>query len=136
MDDVVTHSVASIPGAEQLIEWFGGWPTFHDAEVLELSLRRDGKSCLRIHAWRISEELDTAGYFVTDHHAVISFWFEGVLDLDLADFSVQNVISGLVCYKNENGFRVTMSPCYGISGFIEAERLSISFEAGNPRAKE
>ena len=130
MPDLVA---STIPGAEQLITWFGCWPTFHDAEILELSLKREGKSCLRVHAWRATSELDSAGYFATDHHAVISFWFEGVCDLGLEDFSVQNVISGLACGKNENGFRVTMSPCFGIAGYIEAERLSISFEPGSPR---
>ena len=29
-----------IPGAQDVIAWFGAWPTFHDAEVLSISLDR------------------------------------------------------------------------------------------------
>jgi hypothetical protein len=123
----------SIPGAEQLVEWFGGWPSFHDAEVLEICLHREGKSWLRIHAWRTTREVDSPRPFVFDRHAVVSFWFEGVLDLELADFSIQNVISWLGCETKEKSVRVTMYPCYGIAGYVEAERVSVSLEPGNPR---
>jgi len=108
---------STIPGAEELIASFGEWPKFHDAEVVELSLKREGRSWLRVHAWRTTTEFD-----------VVSFWFDGVLDLELAGFSGQNVIFGLTCEKSENGFRVTMFPCFGIAGYIEAKRVSVSFE--------
>ena len=117
-----------IEGAEQLVEWFGRWPSFHDAEVLELSLHRQGKSWLRVHTWRMTREVDPTGHFVLDRHAVVTFWFEDVLDLELADFSVQNVIFGLTCEPLEKGFRVSLSPCFGIAGHIDAEHLAVSLE--------
>jgi hypothetical protein len=121
---------STIPGAEQLIAWFGAWPTFHDAEVLDLSLKREGQSCVRVHAWRMTAEIDSTGHFVLDHHVIVSFWFEDILDLELTAFSGQNVVSGLTCEKTEHGFKVTMFPCFGVAGYIEAERISVSFEPG------
>jgi hypothetical protein len=123
---------STLPGADQFIAWFGGWPTFHDAEVLDLSLRREGRSCLCVYAWRGTTDLDSSGYFVTDHHAVVSFWFECILDLELANFSAQNVIAGLACEKKGAGFRLTLYPSFGISGYIEAERIFVSFEPVDP----
>jgi hypothetical protein len=120
-----------IPGAEQLIAWFGAWPTFHDAEVLELSLMREGKSCVHVHAWRITAEIDSTGHYRLDHHVIVSFWFEEILDLELADFSGQNVIDGLSCEKTDRGFKVTVVPCFGVNGYIEARRISVSFEPTN-----
>ena len=124
---------STIPGAENLITWFGDWPSFHDAEVLELSLLREGKSRVRIHTWRTTNEIDSTGHFVNDRHVIVSFWFEEVVDLELTDFSGQNVISGLACEKSENGFKVRMFPCFGVAGYIEAERISIAFEPGKPK---
>jgi hypothetical protein len=123
----------SIPGAEQLVAWFGSWPSFHDAEIVELSLRREDKSWLRLDASRMTNQVDSAGSFVTDRRALISFWFEGVTDLELADFSAQNVIAALTCEENGNGFRVTIAPCFGIAGYIQAKQVSVSFEPSKPR---
>lgn len=33
-----------VPVSSELIRWFGYWPSFHDAEVLEIELRRTGHS--------------------------------------------------------------------------------------------
>jgi hypothetical protein len=52
--------------------------------------------------------------------------------LELADFSRQNVIFGLGCEAKDKGVRVTLSPCFGVTGYIEAEQVSVSFEPGKP----
>ena len=31
-------------GSEEVIAWFGGWPSFHDSEVVSLELHREGWS--------------------------------------------------------------------------------------------
>ncbi len=38
---VPTHKIA---GAERVLDIFGAWPSFHDAEVLSLRLDRSGLS--------------------------------------------------------------------------------------------
>jgi hypothetical protein len=38
------------PGTDKIIQWFGQWPSFHDAEILELHLNRTGESWIKIHA--------------------------------------------------------------------------------------
>ena len=125
-------NVPAIPGADDVVRWFGMWPSFHDAEVLEVDLKRRGRSSVRIHAFRMTKEVDATGHFILDLHALVTFWLEGVSDLELADFSGTNVIFGLALEPVAAGFRLELSPCYGVAGYIEASRISVSLEPGMP----
>ena len=58
-------------GANKVIEWFGKWPSFHDAEIIELRLVRYGTCRLKIHTWNTKSEVDEKGFYVTDKHAVV-----------------------------------------------------------------
>jgi hypothetical protein len=40
------NAIPQIDGAQEVSAIFGGWPSFHDAEVLQLALVRDGISKL------------------------------------------------------------------------------------------
>jgi hypothetical protein len=101
-----------IPGAEAIVSWFGKWPSFHDAEILELHLERVGQSWIKIH-------------HVAYKPAVVTFKLDGVTDLELADFSQQNAIASLNLEQTETGLRLTLWPCYGLAGYLEAERMSV-----------
>jgi hypothetical protein len=101
-----------IPGGDKVLEWFAGVPCFHDAEVLEVHLDRSGPCWLTI--------------MTTSKPAVFTFTMEEVTDLELADFSCQNVISELVLEKRNDILRLTMNPSYGIAGFIEAKKIAVN----------
>src|ERR1700730_4996153 len=121
-----------IPGADEVVRWFGNWPSFNDAEVLEIDLRRNGRSSIRLHAFRMTSEIDATGHFVLDQHAEVTFWLEDISDLELGDFSSQNGIFGLSLEPVAAGFKLALSPCYGIAGYIEAARVSVSLKPGKP----
>jgi hypothetical protein len=122
----------NVPGAEEVVRWFGEWPSFSDAEVLEINLRRRGRSSIPVHVWRMTSEVDAKGYYVLDRHAVVTVWLERITDLELADFSVQNVIGNLDIKPQGGGFRVTLWPIYGVGGHIDAEHVTLSLEPGRP----
>jgi hypothetical protein len=122
----------SVPGADEVVRWFGEWPSFSDAEVLEIVLRRKGRSSILVHVWRMTGEVNAEGHFVLDRHAVITVWLEGITDLELGDFSPQNVIGSLDIKPQESGFRVTLWPIYGVGGHIDAARVTFSLEPGKP----
>ncbi|ARQ58088.1 MULTISPECIES: Imm50 family immunity protein [Rhizobium] len=93
-----------IAGGPELLAWFGQKPTFHDAEILSLSLNRTGVSELTIHGWIATDGVDQDGYCILDKHAVVTFAFEDIMDLQLDGFSHQNVINGLVLrYARDRG---------------------------------
>src|SRR5690348_14789678 len=89
-------SYSNVIGGDELLTWFGQVPTFHDAEIVSLSLNRAGTSELRIHGWVMTNEVDPGGYIALDKHAVVTFTFTDIMDLQLDGFSRQNVIAGLV----------------------------------------
>jgi len=123
----------SVPGVESIVEWFGTWPSFSDAEVIEISLLRRARSSVVVHVWRMTSEVDPKGYYVTDHHAVVTVWLEGISDLSLQDFSVQNVIGGLSIDRQGSVYRVSLRSLFGIGGHIDAERVSLSLQPGRPK---
>ena len=137
---------ADVPGGDELLAWFGEVPTFHDAEIISLSLSRTGASELNIHGWIMTDGVDPNGYIVLDKHAVVTFSFEGIMDLQLDGFSGQNVIAGLILQRATNRGRsgyyampedaldveIELLPCYGLDGFIRAKKIAISFVPGRP----
>ena len=127
---------ASIPGGPELLDWFGRVPSFHDAEIIDLHLKRCGSSTLRIHAWNMTDKVKK-GYFVLEKHAVVEFSIDRITNLNLGDFNHQNVIDKLVLSRMESGensavFELNLEPCYGLSGIIRAEQVSVTLGPGKP----
>ena len=113
----------TISGSEAVVQWFGRWPDFHDAEVVSLALIRDGESLLRIYPYYPAKP------------AMVDFILEQVTDLELADFSVQNVISSLSVegrtdQTGEAATRIILGPCFGLQGWIDAKRVRVQVTAG------
>jgi len=136
-----------VPGGPELLSWFGQVPSFHDAEILSLDLRRKQQSVLRVHGWITTDKVGATGYLILARQAVVSFHLEGIMDLQLDGFSVQNVINGLVLRRaldrpeRRNYFslaplpediEIELEPCFGMDGLIRARSVSITFEPGEP----
>jgi hypothetical protein len=119
-----------IQGARDLIDWFGRWPSFHDAEIIDLHLARGAPSRLRLATWLMSGEVDANGRYCLEREAIVTFVFTGISDLELANFSNQNVISGLSVEPRPGGIRLALGPCYGLAGFIEAESVRVELVPG------
>ncbi|MGH9715484.1 MAG: hypothetical protein ACRD4R_01955 [Candidatus Acidiferrales bacterium] len=112
-----------LPGSDKVIEWFGEWPDFHDAEIIGLMLSRVGESALRVYP------------YAPDKPATVEFMLSDIPDLELWDFSCQNVISslGITKMKRDDGeavFRLEMGPCYGLAGHIDAKQIRVGLVAG------
>lgn len=112
-----------VDGAEAVVRWFGSWPSFHDAEIIYLKLARSGESILRVYP-----------YYPTKP-AAVDFFLEDVTDLELADFSGQNVIFSIEVeivtdQTNEKAIRLTLAPCYGLAGRIDAKRARVELVPG------
>jgi hypothetical protein len=126
--------LGEIPGGSQLLEWFGYAPRFHDAEVLTVTLDREGPRCtIAIHGFEMTPEVDSDGYFILTKHVVVSFHLEGVSLLELGGFAEQNYLMGLSLSRTGDGqFRLELDPCGGLGGCVEARAMSIAIEPGKP----
>ena len=129
----------SLPGGDKVVAWFGCVPHFGDAEVLSLDLARSGQSQLTVHTWMHAATEDGGG--PQQRHGLVVFEFADIVELQLSDFSPQNVISSLRIRvaevppqflvwpglaKPPHLIEVTLEPCYGIHGRIRAKGLSLS----------
>lgn len=117
------NSSLELRGRQAVIDWFGEWPSFHDAEVISLLLARRGPSIIRIYP------------YAPDKPATVDFVLEDVTDLELADFSPQNVLFGLSVEmtNDKNGdrvCRVLLHDIYGIGGRIDAKSLHVTLVPG------
>jgi len=140
-----------VEGGPELLKWFGTVPSFHDAEILNLDLRRNGISLLRVHGWIATGEVAPDKTAVLDKHAVVSFEISNVLDVQLEGFSTQNVVGGLILRRAPDrpdrrhhlalepipdDIEIELEPCYGLHGRIRARSVRVTVTPGEPDASE
>lgn len=125
MPDSGQSPVVEMEGAEALMRWFGFWPSFHDAEILDVHLVRGDVSWLRVFCWASSGRLEASGHYVREKMAVVTFEMTGLRALELTDFSIQNVVSSMRLERLPDGWRLSLDPTWGICGFLEAEEMRV-----------
>ena len=98
---------SAIVGSENLTRIFGYWPSFHDAEIIDLHLWRGevdpGRGVfvfptltLTMHVWELTREVDADGYLILRHHTLTKLKFHTVFeDIRIEGFNQQNAIFGL-----------------------------------------
>jgi Immunity protein 50 len=121
-----------VPGAKELIEWFGYWPSFHDAEILDVKLDRSDQSTVRIHTFEITDRVSKQGSYICTKHVIVNFVLNGITNLHLDCFNSQNVISGLDLRQTDEGYELTLEPCYGLEGTITANVVHLELQPGLP----
>ena len=123
-----------ITGADRLTSRFGGWPSFHDAEVVRLILdRRSAQAptaAMLVHAWLMTDKVDDRGYYVLEKHTLVRFLFERITSIELSEFNHQNVLVGLEIAEEmvdgERAFRVTLDSSYGLSGSLVCGQIVVA----------
>lgn len=113
--------MAEFENSEIVRDWFGCWPSLHDAEVLSINFDRGaGKAgpliTAVVHAFQITPDVDSKGFYKLIKHCLIQFRFECVEETSLKWFNHQNVIDGIF-----------LNPAKGASGqdLIDVEFSSI-----------
>src|SRR6266700_8177774 len=117
---------------EKLTRLFGGWPSFHDAEILELHLDRGHVEpeknlhefpslTLKIHLWEMTKEVDQNGYFILLNHTLATLKFSDLDRLNVAGFNHQNVIMDMEIVRRERTdgpspyFEIEIAPAFGLA---------------------
>lgn len=102
-----------------VLENFREWPSFHDAEVIDILLvREETKIVMKIN---VTEQSTSNNY----EKATITFGFYNVEDLELYGFNHQNVIAGISLNKEKEKIKVEILSCYGIGGRFFCERIEV-----------
>jgi Immunity protein 50 len=116
-----------IPGASEVVAWFGEWPSFHDAEVLSLHINRGETSVMRLRVSKRGNALDSNGRFVREREAEVTFEFREIrlMQLHGEDVDSQNVIAALLLDRRDHDYRIDLSPSYGIGGYFVVGTVSV-----------
>ena len=132
-----------IAGSEKLSSIFGRWPSFHDAEVLELQIQRghidtDAKIyefpllTVKIHLWLMTNDVDQKGYYVSTKHTLVTMRFYDVDNFKMEGFNHQNAIFGLRIEQKTRDegptpyFAVDFEPSFGIDATLTCLRIEIA----------
>lgn len=124
--------LSNLPGGQAIIDWFGKTPEFHDAEILNINLVLGEASSMRIHAWNMTDQVDSEGYFVTDKHAVIVVSFASVQMINLKDFDHEGIIFDLELTGTQSRTEVSWTSSYGAEGQIVGEGVEFALNPGRP----
>ena len=89
-----------VDNSTALVDVFGYWPSFHDAEVLAVRLDRSGISGgpeleVDVHVFEMTSTVTPEGFYELRHHTFVTLRFEGVDELSLEGFNNQNALMGL-----------------------------------------
>ena len=118
-----------IIGSERLTSIFGGWPSFHDAEVTEIHLDRGEVNqdtatfefpvlTIKLVLWNLTSRVNANGYLETEHHTLAILQFSDVENLTMSGFNHQNAIMGLQIERQSNEgrteFKVIFDPVFGM----------------------
>ncbi|MGA9510309.1 MAG: Imm50 family immunity protein [Candidatus Sulfotelmatobacter sp.] len=128
----IPSGLESIAGAQELYDWFGYWPSFHDAEVRELRLSIGETSHLVFHTWQMTDKVDVKGFYETTKHIVVEFELKSISIINItSDPWDRSIFLSLSLEKTENGFQLSFDAAYGLSGSIEARGVSIRLTPGS-----
>lgn len=133
-----------ISNSKLVTDIFGYWPTFHDAEILTLSLERSGDAgpqlIATIQAHEITSEVDEKGYYVLKNRTLVEIRFSGIKELELFDFNRQNALLALEIDEiaNLEELKVVFNAAYGLAGTFCCERIEVTsatpMPASSPKA--
>ncbi len=128
-----------------ITDWFGSWPSFHDAEVLSMYLdrkpleTRPGPSLVvRVHAFEMTREVDDRGYYKLRKHAIVTLEFAGVEGISLDGFNCQNALAGLdleegVNQEGQPALTVVFHSSFGVGCDFQCTLARVkSIEPGKP----
>jgi hypothetical protein len=128
-------SINEIQNAHFLTDIFGRFPSFHDSEVLTVTLDRGEKSNPSleaiVHLFEMTSAVDANGGYVLKNHVLVHFCFSKIKNLELNDFNLQNVLHALhfePCFDldgSSSGFKVIFEGIYGMHATFECESVSI-----------
>ena len=124
-----------IPGAADVVAHFGYWPTFHDAEVLSVTLDCDRGATVAIHCFHMTRDVEPSGHYRLEKHSLVTFHLEGfpvnefgISETSLAYFRFQNVLSSAEVKRLGEGYQLVLEAAVGLDGVLVCERISVSIE--------
>ncbi|UOQ54900.1 Imm50 family immunity protein [Hymenobacter cellulosivorans] len=118
-----------ISNHEIVREYFGYWPSFHDAEITKAAFEANPgywpSATFTIAAFELTAEVDPKGHYQQTKQCTIELLFTGIREMELEGFSHQNVILSLEIEESGSHIQCTINPSVGLDAFLIAEKVSV-----------
>jgi hypothetical protein len=132
-----------IQDSQKLTSIFGYWPSFHDAEIIELHFWRGDVDAdkkryvfpiltVKLHVWELTKEVDERGYYVARHHTLATLRFYDVYEFSMEGCNQQNAIFELLIEQQERTdgpspfFTVEFRPAFGMGASLRCLRVEVA----------
>ena len=124
--------IPPIPRADTVVSWFGHWPRFHDATIIELRL--GAEPVLRLRAFEMTDQTDAAGYFKLRNYSTVSFWFSDEVEFSLtSDSGAVGIVFSMDFQKAGDHLKMEIQSSYGVDGWIKAKTWRVELEPAPDR---
>lgn len=100
-------------------EYYGYFPTFHDAEIRKVELDREIPSAIITMLDYSRDEMREA----KNPSVEIVVRILNITEIELRDFNYQNVLTSIVITEEENKINISINSVFGLSGRIVADRI-------------
>jgi len=126
-----------IENQELLIQRFGRWPSFHDAEIVRARFDREGVDApymeCDIHVFEMTDEVDSRGCYVLKNHTLVTLRFCRVGLESFEGWNGQNVLFDLKIrpaepgdsYEEDLPIEVELSASYGCSAWLKCTVIKV-----------
>jgi Immunity protein 50 len=128
---------SKIGNSHLLTDIFCRWPSFHDAEVLNITLDRGDRGTFgpsleaAVHVFEMTSQIDDDGRYVLKNHVVVRMRFSRIVNLTLTDFNQQNVLGSLGIEhlsdraRDKVKFAVNFQGIFGANAKFHCDSVSI-----------
>ena len=114
-----------VGNGKALVEAMGYWPSFHDANVLEIERDTDTYS-VTVHLFAITDQVDSAGYFVLEKNHRIKIVMQGVQSNSLPATYADDCLDSLAFSQAGEFLQVDFSSHMGQDGTVVCRRAEIA----------
>jgi hypothetical protein len=127
MPELENPALALIVNAEVVRQFFGHWPSFHDAEISKVTFEANPgywpSATFTINVCAITQEgQDGLKRF---KHCAIELQFTGIQELEFDYFGHQNVIFNLVVEESGSNLKCIFESSVGLDALIVAREVHV-----------
>ncbi|NVO29635.1 Imm50 family immunity protein [Hymenobacter lapidiphilus] len=126
IENPVIHRIAN---SEVVIQHFGYWPGFHDAEIRKVTFEANPgyypAVVFLIEAFETTRDTDERGYYRLAKQCEIELRFTGIKEIDFDGFGHQNVILKMEFDEQDGDLTCTIDSSVGLDAFIVTQAVEV-----------
>jgi hypothetical protein len=129
MSQNISPAIGRIINHEVVIQYFGYWPNFHDAEITKVTFETHSTGRYSVTfvlaAFEMTKEIDERGYYKLIKHCDVELQFIGIQKLEFGGFDFQNVIFDLALEESGDNVECSFESSTGLEASLIAEEAFV-----------